>query len=281
MHLTFLQAASFIPWLARYILEVPIDPSSIQADGSLTDAVDALDKIRHMRLLGPRDLLDSGVVPRMVQILENTQSSHRLRLNAMRCLRSLTDGGVQEIDAAIDAGIIPMSLLALKSHDGPMIQNACWAAMNIIIRGLERQLYTLLDSDLVIRIVEILALDNHQNTQNQTLSVLGLITTMALKNDKAGEVIQTGMSTWVEALSKALRTSALEVQNQAITALTALLEWIELRKDRTVLPLMREYLVPQSLRGIRDSETPSAIDKTRCHRLLALYFPEFSRRARV
>ncbi|KAG8940397.1 hypothetical protein FRC04_005281 [Tulasnella sp. 424] len=267
-----------LPCLVRYIQETPVDEANME---SLEYAVQSLDRIsdRHLSRL---DFIATGVVSRLVQLLADSSSSITLQKQALRCLGYLVSGNDLDTDSAVEAGLLPALSVPLASENQHLCQLACWNASNIAA-GNHRQVLALLDSGLLEPVLRILGDTLNNNICRREACWVISNLTRKVDGGGVGQTLIEGHC--LEGLTAALLIPDRQSRELAVLGITNILEWkgsLESETDSSLLVLLRSSSCPQNLRVVRDSrEIRDLRLKKDCHNLLARYFPEHSRRARV
>ncbi|KAG8915999.1 Importin subunit alpha-4 [Tulasnella sp. 417] len=249
---------------------------------SLADALQCLERILDLGHDRPY-VIETGVVPRLVHIISDSSYGAHVQRNALRCIAFLTDGEDEETDVAVEAGLLPALLVhTLEGTHQELCRVALWSASNIAAGSLS-QAHALLDCGLLKSAVRILmdSWTHYICRQEACWIVSNLSTTFSgdLKVRKA-LIEERG----VEGLLAALGVNDKETREIALSGITGLLEcqdshgsWVA----DSFSAVIRALDGPQKLCAIWRSPREDKELRGGCHRLLARYFPEYSKRARV
>ncbi|KAG8940389.1 Importin subunit alpha-4 [Tulasnella sp. 424] len=269
-----------LPCLVRYILDTSIDEANME---SLQYAVRALERIC-CRGLPRSDFVETGVVPRLTQLLADSSSSVALQKQVLMYLSYLVRGDDDDIDVAVNAGLLPALSVALAGAGGDQLVHeiVCWNASNITARN-RRQVQAFLDSGLLEPIVRIL-MDGQNSTgcRRYACSAISNLTA-EVADDKVRRAVIEGHC--LDGLAAALLTPDCWSRELAVLGITNVLEWKGSQApeaDSSPLAILRCNSCAQNLRAVRDSRELGDLKlKNDCHDILTRYFPEYSRRARV
>lgn len=144
----FEQISAVLPMLAKLIM---MDDVEI-----ITDATWALSYISDDT--GPANVkiqavIDSGVLPRLVQCLNHHQTS--VQVPALRCIGNIVTGDDKQTSAALACNPLPY-ILGLMSHRKKGIKKeACWTVSNITA-GNGEQIQRVIDANLIPPLVTML-----------------------------------------------------------------------------------------------------------------------------
>ncbi|KAG8983806.1 Importin alpha subunit (Karyopherin alpha subunit) (Serine-rich RNA polymerase I suppressor protein), partial [Tulasnella sp. 427] len=212
--MTLEKVEHLLPCITDYIKEAPVDSKSMNFLGY---AVKALHRICSLGLLRS-DLIHTGVVGRLVQLVSNPSTSALIKIKALRTLSYLVSGGDDDAQAAIDAGVVPALLVPITCGNK---STACRIAANIAVGPLAHALL-LLEAGLLKPTIAILLEDTEDIWRRREACLV--IANLTGKNE-AGEVRQTLFKADVlQALCVALLIPDLNTRVIAVYGITNFLE---------------------------------------------------------
>ncbi|KIO23464.1 hypothetical protein M407DRAFT_27071 [Tulasnella calospora MUT 4182] len=268
-----------LPCLVRYVQETPVNEANME---SIEYAVQSFDRIRDHDLQRT-DFIATGVVPRLVKLLADPSSSMALQKQVLKCLRYVVSGSDDDADVAVEAGLLPVLLVPLKTKDDELCRLALRTASNVAA-GSRLQAYALLDSGLLKLVVRIL-MDDQESTKcrREACWTISNLTDKVPGDAKVAQTLIEGRC--VEALSAALLIPDLQMKELAVSGITNVLEWKSPQgpeADESPLTILQRAGGPQNLRAARDSrDVHDEKIKRGCQSLLTRYFPDCSKPARV
>ncbi|KAG8958382.1 Importin subunit alpha-4 [Tulasnella sp. 408] len=273
-----------IPCLARYIQQTPLDEATSEDDKeSIEFAIQALWRILD-RGLERSDVIETGVIPRLVQLLVSSSSSTALQKDVLKCISYFLDGDDDDADVVIHAGLLPALLALIEAKDQEVCRMALYNASNIAA-GSQPQIHAFLDCGLLKPVVRIL-LDDFSPTpcQREACWTMANLSMRVSGDEKVGQAFMEGGG--VASLSAALLIPDRKAKELAVWGFTNLLENQDsesYQSTGSIFAVIRSSSGPQNLRTIRYSRGGLEDHELReaCHTLLTRYFPEYSRRARV
>ncbi|KAG8916000.1 Importin alpha subunit (Karyopherin alpha subunit) (Serine-rich RNA polymerase I suppressor protein) [Tulasnella sp. 417] len=272
-----------VPLLARYIQEATMDESALAEDNeSVTYAIQSLNRILDLGF--PRsDVIETGVVPRLVRLLADSSSGTVLQREVFRFIGYLIAGDDEDTDATIQAGLLPALLVHLDAKNGELCRRALWSASNIAA-GSQSQAHALVDHGLLKPAVHILMDD--QSARDCRREACWTISNLSDKISGDVKMAQAFIDErCIEGLSAALQIPDAKIRELGISAITNVLQYQDsqgLQVEGSLHAITQSSSIPQGLRHIRDSRTSEAAALRKgCHALLTQYFPEYSKRARV
>ncbi|KAG8896742.1 Importin alpha subunit (Karyopherin alpha subunit) (Serine-rich RNA polymerase I suppressor protein) [Tulasnella sp. 417] len=228
------------------------------------------------RGLKQSDLIETGVVPRLVHLLADPSSSTAIQKRALRCIASLSDGNAGDIDALVKAGLLPALLVHLDAKKPEFCWRALWSA-SYIAAGSQSQVYALLDSGLLNSAARVLVDD--QSALDCRRGACWMISKLSNKICVDMKILQAfADSRCIEGLSAALGIPDDTTRELAVSGITNVLKCQDsegYQVGPSFAGIIRASSGPQNLRAIRDSRGSDADEefRTRCHTLLARYFP--------
>ncbi|KAG8893757.1 Importin alpha subunit (Karyopherin alpha subunit) (Serine-rich RNA polymerase I suppressor protein), partial [Tulasnella sp. 417] len=246
-----------VPLLVRYIQEAPVDEGTSYDDKeSIAYATQSLARILD-RGVKPSDVIQTGVVPRLVHLLADTSSGAALHTELFACIAYLIDGDERDTDATIDAGLLPALLVHLGTENEDLCQRALWSASNIAA-GSRPQAHALLDCGILKHAARILADD--QSPLDCRHEACWIISNISHKLSGDVKVVQAFIDDpCVEGLWAALQIPDVKTRELAIVAITNLMQYQDSQgfhlRD-SLLAVIQSFSIPQELRHIRDSRMP-------------------------
>ncbi|KIO22816.1 hypothetical protein M407DRAFT_215885, partial [Tulasnella calospora MUT 4182] len=249
---------------------------------SIIDAIQALCRILD-RGVKRSDVIETGVVPRLVHLLADSSFRGATQKHALKCMGYFVDGDDDDADAVIDAGLLPALLVLIEAKNQDLRQMALWNASNIAAGSLS-QVYALLDCGLLKLAVGIL-MDDLSPTicRREACWMVSNLSERVCGDEKIWQAFIEERG--AESLSTALLIPDRNTREVAISGITSLLKCQDsegCQFGAPIFAIIRSSSGPQNLRAIRDSRWFEDDElRTDCHNLLTHYFPEYSRRARV
>lgn len=247
---------------------------------SIASAIQSLSRILDYGLKRS-DVIETGVISRLIQLLVDPSSSKTLRRRASKCI-SLFLVDDEDADVLIHAGLLPALLALIEDTNQDRCQMALSNASTIATRS-RSQIHAFLDCGLLKPIVRIL-MDDQSPTpcRREACRTLAKLGKKASGDAKVGQAFMEGGG--VASLSAALLIPDQKTKEIAVWGFTNLSEGQDpegSQSKASLLAAIRSSSGPQNLRAIR--YCPESEDQLRetCHRLLTRYFPEYSKRARV
>ncbi|KAG9026175.1 Importin subunit alpha-4 [Tulasnella sp. UAMH 9824] len=284
-NLSVMKINHLIPCLARYIEQAPLDEATSE-DGkeSIEYAILAVSRMID-RGLKRSDVIETGVIPRLVHLLVDSSSSCTLQKHALHCIGYFLDGDDDAADAVIDAGLLPALLALVEGENQELCRTALYSASNIAA-GSQSQIHALLECGLFKPVVRIL-IDDYSSIpcQREACWTMANLSMRVSGDEKVGQAFMAGGG--VASLSAALLIPDQKTKELAVEGITSLLDGDDSEGSRnrdSILAAIRSSLGPQNLRAIRYSRDGRLEDhelREACHTLLTRYFPEYSKRARV
>ncbi|KAG9043661.1 Importin subunit alpha-4 [Tulasnella sp. UAMH 9824] len=269
--------------LVRYIQQTPLDEATPEDDKeSIEYAIQALWRILD-RGLKRSDVMETGVTPRLVQLLVGSSSSTAIRKDVLKCISYFLDGEDDDADAVIEAGLLPALLALIEAKDRELCRMALYNASNIAA-GSRSQIHAFLDCGLFKPVVRIL-IDDYSPTpcQREACWTMTHLSMRVSGDEKLGQAFTEGGG--VASLSAALLIPDQKTKELAVSGITNLLEGQDLEGSQnrvSISEAFRSSSGPQNLRTIRYSRGSEDHElREACHTLLTRYFPEYSKRARV
>jgi importin subunit alpha-6/7 len=98
-------------------------------------------------------VLDAGVLPRVIQLLDHKESN--VQAPALRCIGNIVTGNEQQTQRVVDANALVHLAMLLKSPAHSICKEACWAISNITA-GNQTQIQAVIDSGVVPTLVSML-----------------------------------------------------------------------------------------------------------------------------
>lgn len=280
----FTQIKHLVPCLARYIQLIHLDEATTDDDKeSIACAIHSLSRILDLGFQRS-ELIDAGVVPRLVHLLVDSSSNAIIKKRALKCIGYLFNGGDSEADAVVDAGLLPALLVTLDAMDEDLCKLALFHASNIAA-GSQSQVYALLDGGLLTPIVRILINEQYSpRCRRDACWTLSNLTTKVFRDIKVGQAfLEAGC---IEGLSAGLLIPDRKAKALAVLGIARILEWQDSQGSQAWAASLSTAIGssswPQNLRVTRDDrELQDQRLRNGCHILLTRWFPEQSRRARV
>ncbi|KAG8912294.1 Importin alpha subunit (Karyopherin alpha subunit) (Serine-rich RNA polymerase I suppressor protein) [Tulasnella sp. 408] len=258
------------------------EATSEESKESIATAIECLVRILD-RGLKPSDVIETGVIPRLVQLLVDPSSNRTLQSRALKCTSNFLGGDDDDANAVIHAGLLPAILPLIEAKDQDLSRVALHNASKIS-NGSLSQIHAFLDCGLLKPVVRVL-LDDFRSApcQLDACWTVARLSKRASGDEKVRQAFTEGGG--VAGLSAALLIPDQNTKEVAVWGFNKLLggQVSEGSQGRgPLLAAIRSSEGPQNLRAIRYSRS-SEYNKLRehCHTLLTRYFPEYSKRARV
>ncbi|KAG8924808.1 hypothetical protein FRC00_004691 [Tulasnella sp. 408] len=284
-NLSVMKINHLIPCLARYIQQTPLDEATSEDDKeSIEYAVRSLSRMidRRVQL---SDVIETGVIPRLVQLLGDPHSSMVLRRDVLHGIGYLLEGDDDDADVVIDAGLLPALLTLVEGRNHELCQQALYHASNIAV-GSQSQIHAFLDCGLLKPAVRILLDDfSPARCRHEAGWTVANLSTRISGDEKAEQAFMEGGG--VAGLSAALLLPDHGAKELAVSGITILFDVQDSEGSQSrssLLAAIRSSSAPQNLRAIRYSRRGGLEDhklREACRTLLTYYLPEFSKRARV
>ncbi|KAG9045567.1 hypothetical protein FS837_006080, partial [Tulasnella sp. UAMH 9824] len=271
-----------VPCLARYVQKTRLDEAtSEKTKDSIVSAIQSLSRILD-RGLKRSEVIETGVIPRLVQLLVDPSSSTTFQKRALKCV-SYFLGDDDDADAVIEAGLLPALLALIEAENQDICGMALDAAFTISTRN-KSQVHAFLDCGLLKPVVRILLDDFSPTVRRREACRTVVNLSMRVSGDEEmGKAFMEGGG--VASLSAALRIYDQKTKELAVSGITNLLQGqgSDGSQNRdSLLAAIRSSSGPQKLRAIRYSRGSQDHElKEACHTLLTRYFPEYSKRTRV
>ncbi|KAG9026176.1 Importin alpha subunit (Karyopherin alpha subunit) (Serine-rich RNA polymerase I suppressor protein) [Tulasnella sp. UAMH 9824] len=284
-NLSVMKINHLIPSLARYIQQTPLDGATSEDDKeSIAYAIQALTRMLDSRVK-VSDVIETGVIPRLVQLLASSSSRAALRKDVLKGIGYFLDGDNDDADAVIDAGLLPALLALVEGQNRELCRMALYNASNIAA-GSQSQIRAFLDCGLLKPVVRILMDDFSPIVcRREACWTIANLNTRVSGDRKVVQAFVEGGG--VASLSAALLFPDRQPQELAVSGITSLLEGNDSEGSQnrdSILAAIRSSSGPQNLRAIWYSRGGGPQDhelRGACHTLLTRYFPEYSKRARV
>ncbi|ORY94749.1 importin alpha subunit [Syncephalastrum racemosum] len=123
-------------------------------------------------------VVDSGVVPRLVELLQHP--AHAVQTPSLRTIGNIVTGDDRQTQVVIDNGAIPVLIDLLVSPKEAIRKEACWTISNITA-GSAEQIQTVIDSGLIRPLVHILA-HGDPKTKKEACWAIGNATSGGVSN---------------------------------------------------------------------------------------------------
>lgn len=138
-----------LPFLAAMIL-------GLEDTNTLKECLWAVSCMCHGESTRIQDLIDSGIVPRLISIAQSPLT--KIQLPALRCIGNVAAGTAEQTELVVNPTVFEILVNALKSPKGKIRKEAAWISSNLSA-GPSSHLQSLLTSHLFPMLLSILPTD--------------------------------------------------------------------------------------------------------------------------